>query len=502
MKRFLIQVIILSCALGGGKLAAQDSPPGREGTETSTQATGTEAFTQAPGAEATPGPGFATPILTETPVGRNAAKRWTLRECIEYAQCHNIQLLQQELSQEDAKIAHSQSRLDYLPSINASAGAGVSFNRVLQEGTYEFLRNSTDSDMSLSVSAGMDLFAGMKKLHTLKLSELNLKANLLSTEKMKDDLALNITAAYLEILFSEEKVKIAEAHIQTISMQVDQTQKLVEAGKNTVSDLLQMQAQLAEAEHDIIIARNQRTLAYFNLCQMLEIEDFMNFAVMAPEELVMDMRVSLSSVDEIMETARNLPQIGQARLNVEIADRNIRLAGSAYYPSLYLSAGYGSSWSELHRNRMNFGTQLKNFAQGSISLNLSIPIFNSLSTRNNVKSQKISLQRAEYDMLIVEKQLKKEIQQALIDANGAMEQYDSSLKNVATTEESFRIIEQRYSLGTASPVDYSVALYNLINARSQLTQAKYQYIFKTTILDFYKGNRSYTIGCEQWTIDG
>ncbi len=282
-------------------------------------------------------------------------------------------------------------------------------------------------------------------------------------------------------------------------MQVEQSKKLVDAGKNTQSDLLQIQSQLADAEHESITARNQLKLSYFNLCQMLEIDDFMNFAVMAPEELVMDTNLSLSSADDIIEAAQHLPQIGRAKLDVEIADRNVSLARSAYYPTLRLSAGYGTSWSDVSTN--SFSTQLKNSASGSVSLSLNIPIFNSFSVRNNVKSQKIAYRMAEYDMHIVQKQLNKEIQQALIDATGALEQYHSSLKTVATTEESFRIIEQRYNIGAASPVDYSVALYNLINARSQLTQAKYQYIFKTKILDFYKGDRSYSIGGEAFSID-
>ncbi len=447
MRSILLQTaIILACLFAGGKLQAQDTRPEPDG-----------------------------------------AKRWTLQECIRYAQEHNIQILQQELSQEDAELARLQSRLDYLPSVNASAGTGVSFGRVLDQTSYEFIENTTNADMSLSVSAGMDLFGGMKKLHTLRRSELNLRANLLSIEKAKNDLALNVTAAYLDILFAEERVKISSSQIATLGLQVEQSRQLVDAGKNTLSDLLQMQSQLADAEYQSILTRNQRTMAYFNLCQLLEIEDYANFSVIAPEELSVDGDTRPSSSGEIVEAAQQLPQIGRAKLDVEIADRNVRLARSSYYPTLRLSGGYGSSASEIHRDRMNFGTQLKNFASGSISLSLSIPIFNSLSARNNVKAQKTAYRRAEYDMLIVEKQLNKEIEQAVIDANSALEQYNSSLLTVETNEESFRMIEQRYNLGAASPVDYSVALYNLVNARSQLAQAKYQYIFKTKILDFYKG---------------
>jgi outer membrane protein len=343
-------------------------------------------------------------------------------------------------------------------------------------------------DGSASVSAGMDLFGGMRNLHSLRRSELNLEATLLSIEKAKNDLALNVTAAYLDVLFAEERVMIADAHIKTLQMQVEQSQQMVDAGKSTMSDLLQIQSQLADAEYQRISTRNQRQLAYFSLCQLLEIDDYADFSVITPESLTIDTAVALPSTDNVMNAAQDLPQIGRAKLDVEIADRSVRFARSSYYPTLSLSAGYSTSVSERMIKEMNFNSQFRNNAGGSVSLRLSIPIFNSLSTRNNVKAQKIAYRAAEYDMLLAQKQLNREVQQAFIDATGAAEQYNSATQNVSTNEESFRIMEQRYNLGAASPVDYSMALYNLINARSQLAQAKYQYIFKTKILDFYMGS--------------
>lgn len=446
MRTILLQAVILLCAVSGGRLSAQDAMPGGEGRQ-----------------------------------------RWTLEECIEYAREHNIQILQQELSLEDAELENLQSKLDYLPSVNASAGTGISFGRVPDETTFEIIENTSNTNMNLSASAGLDLFGGMRKLHTLRRSQLNLDATLLSIEKAKNDLALNVTAAYLDILFAEERVGISESQIATLRLQVEQSRQLVDAGKNTMSDLLQMQSQLADAEYQNILTRNQRTMAYFNLCQLLEIEDYTNFAIVAPENISIDPGLPPPSAAGIIEEAQALPQIGRAKLGVEIADRNIRLARSSYYPTLRLSGGYGSSYSEVQQQFMNFGRQLRNNANGYISLSLSVPIFNSLSARNNVRAQKTAYRRAEYDMMIVQKQLNKEIEQAVIDATGALEQYYSSFQTVLTNEESFRMIEQRYNLGAASPVDYSMALYNLTNARSQLAQAKYQYIFKSKILDFYRG---------------
>lgn len=422
---------------------------------------------------------------------------WNLQTCIQYAQENNIELQQQELSIEDATLAKRQAQLNYIPSVNTSFNSGTSVGRVLDPTTYEFRENSSNTDFSGSVSAGTELFAGMKKLHQLKKSELGLKNMLTQVEKARNDLSLNITAAYLDVLFSEEKVLIADQQISTLEMQVEQVTKLVEMGRKTMGDLLQLQSDLANARFQNIEAHNTRTLAYFNLCQMLEIEEFEQFRIVIPQSISISLAAISESPEIILEKAQVLPQVESAKLALNMADRDVSIAKAGMYPSLNVSTGYGSSFSNGRKKpdltnpatyvHYPFGEQIRDNANFYISFGLSIPIFNSLSARNNVKSYKIAKRRAEYDYMITQKGLNKEIRQAFINATGAFEQYGASLQNVATTEETFRMIEEKYNLGAASAVDYSIALYNLVNARSQLAQAKYSYLFKTKILDFYKG---------------
>ena len=407
--------------------------------------------------------------------GLPAAAPWTLQECIRYAQENNIEIQRQELSIEDAELARKQTRLNYIPSVSASVGSGTSFGRVLDPTTYEFRENSSNTDLSASLSLGTEVFAGMRKYHQLKKSDLALQDMLLQVDKARNDLSLNITAAYLDVLFAEEKVTIASQRTRTLTLQVEQTQMLVESGRKTMGDLLQLQADLADAQFQDIEAKNNRTLAYFTLCR--------DGVAVGP--------------GEIYEMAQELPQVKSAGLAMDMADRDISIAKSGLYPTLSLSAGYGSSFSNGRQKpdinnpatyiQYPFKDQIRDNASYHISLSLSIPIFNSLSARNNVKSYRIARHRAEYDYMIMQKNLNKEIRQAYIDAVGAYEQYEAAAKNVTTTEEAFRMLEEKYNLGAASPVDYSIALYNLVNARSQLAQAKYSYLFKTKILDFYRG---------------
>ena len=429
--------------------------------------------------------------------GLPAAAPWTLQECIRYAQENNIEIQRQELSIEDAELARKQTRLNYIPSVSASVGSGTSFGRVLDPTTYEFRENSSNTDLSASLSLGTEVFAGMRKYHQLKKSNLALQDMLLQVDKARNDLSLNITAAYLDVLFAEEKVTIASQRYPNAHVAGRTDANAGGIGTQNHGRPAAIAADLADAQFQDIEAKNNRTLAYFTLCQLLEIDDYETFRILIPESMPVSRDGVAVGPGEIYEMAQELPQVKSAGLAMDMADRDISIAKSGLYPTLSLSAGYGSSFSNGRQKpdinnpatyiQYPFKDQIRDNASYHISLSLSIPIFNSLSARNNVKSYRIARHRAEYDYMIMQKNLNKEIRQAYIDAVGAYEQYEAAAKNVTTTEEAFRMLEEKYNLGAASPVDYSIALYNLVNARSQLAQAKYSYLFKTKILDFYRG---------------
>ena len=426
---------------------------------------------------------------------------WTLKECINHALENNIELQRTALTIDEARIARKQSRLNFIPSLNAGSSSTTTFGRILTPDTYDFRGNSTITDATASVQASTVIFAGLRKHHEAKRSDLGLQAALLKLHEAHDDIALNVTAAYLEVLFAKENIKITEKQLETLVLQVEQTSAQVDEGNGLLSDLLQLQAQMAEAEYDMLEADNELILAYFELAQLLEIRDYHSFTVVFPEHYNMTLLSDLSSSEEIYSMAQSLPQIEAAKVHVSIAETDIKIAKGALYPTLTLTGGYGSSYSDgVHKSlhdpenaanyieaRYPFKEQIRNNASAYIYFNLNIPIFNSATARNNVRIKNIALQRANYDLQLTRKQVSVEIQQAFIDAHSALEQYNASVRNVDIIEETFLLIKQEYNLGRATPVDYSIALYNLINAESQLIQAKYQYIFSSKILDFYRG---------------
>ncbi len=416
---------------------------------------------------------------------------FSLKQCIIYAQEHNIQILRQQEEVRTADINVLQAKLNYIPSLSAGVGASTSFGRSRDESQYAVNPNTTAFSASGSVGLSTELFGGLEKYHSLKRAELNLRSTLLGIEKAKNDLALNVTAAYLEILFAEERVKISENQVATLREQLARTSKLVEAGKATEGERLQLEAQLADAENELISLKGSRTMAYFNLSQLLEIDDYENFRIVIPEALTIGSG-QLPSAEEIIEQAQSLPQIADAQVKMEIARRNLSIARAAYYPTLSLSAGYGSSYYELLQPKPVMGTdpfftQWRDKGSSYFSLNLNIPIWNSLRTRNNVRMNKVAQTQAEFDLQLARKQLRKEVQTASIDVTTAYEEYIASQKNVETNEESFRHVQRKFDAGAATSVDYNVALGNLVKAQGRLAQALFQYVFKTKILDFYMG---------------
>ena len=216
---------------------------------------------------------FFTAVFQTVTVASAQEKHWTLEECIAYAYEHNIEIKQQELTAESKRLAVAESKWSYTPSVSASAGYSLSTGRVLDETTYEFLENETVAGSNASLGASVPLFGGLRNHYNLRRAKLDLRSSLLAVEKMRNDVRMNVTAYYLEILCAEETIRDAEQVVAELRIQEEKTAKKVEARKVTTADLLQIRSQLADAENDVLTARNTYDIARLNLCQLLEIDD-------------------------------------------------------------------------------------------------------------------------------------------------------------------------------------------------------------------------------------
>jgi outer membrane protein len=421
-----------------------------------------------------------------------AQESWTLTGCISYAFENNIRLKQQALSVDMAKNNLSQSKLGLLPSVNSGLSEYFRFGRSVDPLTYQFTtENSTGA--SVYVSADMDLFKGLQNWNTIQRNQIDLKKNLADLDKAKNDLALNIARMYLQILFNEELHDITIQQLNITRQQVDRTRILVEAGSLPKGDYLEIQAQMANEELNEVNSRNQLTMSYLDLAQLLDLKNPENFRVQRPTFESVKVLDNLGSVEEVYQSALlTLPQIKSAQLDLQSLERELLITKGRTSPTLSMSSSYGTGYSDRLKDfqtgkTMTLKDQLDFTSQTSLGFSLNVPIFNGWSGRTNIKNAKISVTNGKYQLEIVHNQLLKEIQQAFADATASLERFKASTKSVSALEEAFRYVEQKYNLGMLTSLDYNVAKNNLTKARSELLQAKYNYIFNTRILDFYRG---------------
>lgn len=436
-------------------------------------------------------------LLLSCMPGLAQERRWTLDECIAHAYEHNIEIKARELTAAEKRIALAESKWSYAPDLSVSNSSSLATGRVLDETTYEFVENETVAGNSSSLGANILLFGGLKNYYNLKRAQLDLRSSLLAVEKMRNDVRMNVTAYYLEILCAEETIRDAEQVVAELRIQEEKTAKKVEARKVTTADLLQIRSQLADAENDVLTARNTYDIARLDLCQLLEIDDYTTFRTVAPDVGVPARSGIADSPAEVFDAARELPELEAARVGIDMARRDLQIARTAYWPTLSLSVGYGSSYSDVRQKMFRnpdgtyryeaypFFEQYKDNASSYVSLSLNIPIFGKFTVRKNVQRQKLAIRQAEYALRTAEKQVEKEVTQALIDARTAWERYRGAQRYVASAEEAARQIARKYDLGAATVTDYNAAVSAQVKARSQLLQAKYEYLFKIKVLTYY-----------------
>lgn len=438
-------------------------------------------------------------LLLMGSIGALAQEPWGLERCIQYAISNNITIKQQEQRVAIGENAVKKAQWNQTPSLSASSNNSVSFGRSRDNSNFSSVDKSAWSG-SFGIGSQLNLFNGFSTTTTIAKNKLDLKSELLEVERTRNDISLNIAAAYLQVIFTEELVTISKRQVETTQLQVERTQKLVDAGNLSQSSLLDIRSQQAQEEVALVNAQNQLDIAYLTLKQLLELPVDAQFKIEHPSGLTVNEQYALSTPGILYETSQNLPQIKSAEIKVESAEKGIKLAKSGYYPSFMLSAQYGTSYFNQALEIKGTTTegfpiygkqairdQLDKNQSISIGLNLTIPIFDRFSTKYEVNNARIGYTTAQLDLQQRKNTLYKEISQAHADAVGALKKYAATQKASEALAESFNNIDKKFNVGAANSLDYNTAKNNLSKSESELLQAKYQFIFKTKILDFYKG---------------
>lgn len=417
---------------------------------------------------------------------------WSLQKCIDYALENNIQIKQQGLTAEYYGNQHQQAKFNRLPNLNASVQNNMSFGRsVGSDNTYvDINSNSTSGNLNTNVT----LWNGFVLSNSIKMAEMDLRASLEDMKKAKDDIMLNIAAAYLEILFAQELLIVSEDLLKVTQLQIDRTGKLVEAGSLAKGSLLEIEAQFAREELSVVNAQNRVQLAYLNLYQFLELPATESFKIEKPVLPEIGANLSMiNTLDVFRNAVETKPAVKGAEFRLESVRKQLKVAKGNLLPSL----SFGANYNNLYNNKftypypsqeiMSLNDQLQSNQRYGFGATLSIPLFNRYQGQTQVKNARIQVQDYELQLQSTKNLLRKDIEQAYTNALASFKRYIANQKAVVSSTEAFRYTEEKFNVGMINSVEYNQTKNNLTTAQSDLLQAKYEYIFRTKILDFYNG---------------
>ena len=453
--------------------------------------------------------------------GLSGQQPWSLEDCIRYAMENNIQIKQAVLNTEYSENLLNQSRLGQIPNLNASSNYSYSWGRALDQTTYQFTDDQQINSLSMGVTSSANLFNGLRTRNTIERNRLNLMASYEDVEKIRNDISLNIAAAYLSILFNKELVAVTGSQLEITGQQVERTRKMVDAGRLAQGSFLEIQAQYAAEELNLVNAENQLEISLLNLQQILDLPVDTAFDVSIPDLPDPGDNLMVIDADQVFLTAeQEMPEIKSARLQVESSERDLKIAESGRYPRIFISANYNSGFSDIRQKVVDineidnpqievtgggdpvyslypqtipiygsypFFEQIRDNTSVGLGAGISVPIFNGWQVQTNVANAHIQLENQRLELQNRRNVLYASIQQAFADALAALKKFTASEQALIAMEESFKYTEKKFEVGLVNTVDYNTSKNQLSATQSDLLQAKYDFIFKTRILNFYRG---------------
>ena len=445
-------------------------------------------------------------------------REWSLEECISYAQVHNISVEQQQLNIKMTQANLLQAKGSMLPNINAGASHTYQYGRTVDRYTNTFANSQVISD-NFYLSSSVTLFSGMQNYNTLKQNQFALEASKYQVKQTQYDIGMSVANAYLNILYTEEQLVVAEQQASLTKAQTDRMKKLVEVGAQAKGTLLDLASQFAIEEVNAVAAQNAVTMAYLNLTQLMNLDSVVGFVIAKPNLKMPTENILSSTPEQIYQIAiATQPGVKKAKMDFQSADVGVAVAIGAVSPSITLQGSLGTGYSGLAKdlssstfngvdtigvtsggdymllpsytntyNTTSFSDQFNNNANKSIGVQINIPIFNRFQVTSNISKAKIQRESAQLSVDLVAQQLKKNIAQAFADAKAAFLKYQATQKAIDAAKESFTYTENKFNVGASNTIDYNNAKNNLAKAESNLLQAKYDYIFRMKVLDYYQG---------------
>ena len=464
-------------------------------------------------------------FLALAPLNSSAQKAWTLQRCLDHAFEHNIQIKLGELGETSAAIGTQSAQGAFLPNLNGNLSHGYNFGRTIDPFTNQFVESAAIRSNSFGLSTGMVLFNGFQNHLNLRRAKLAQSSAEAQREIAENNVVLTIAGAFLNVLFQEEFVRVAEFNRQATARQVDRMRSMVAAGAAAEFDLYDVEAQLASDEANIVSTKNALGLAKLNLVQLLQLPaaEADEFELVRPSDEDLE-RSNLPPSPEaaVAFALGSFPEIRQAELQVEDAFIGLDIAKSGRYPRLFASYNIGTGYSGASRSidgaptleefvlgslvvddstsydlvaqqevynfiTTPFDDQLSQNFNQSVFFSMSVPIFNNFSVKSSIEQAEVNALRAQYQLEQTKQTLTTSIESAWADARAASQMAVAQEAALVSAERSFLNTEKRYEAGAATAIDYADARTLFDNARVNTLRAKYDLAFKSRILDFYMG---------------
>ncbi len=409
-------------------------------------------------------------------------KQWSLTDCIGYALEKNIQVRKAGVSVSLGELSLQQAKDNLLPSLSATVGENLGFQNVTGTGGETSWKGSSRTNASLS--SGLTLFNGFQLRNQVRQAGLDLKSLQYSADQTTESVSLNIMSAYLQVLYSEEQVINARNQAEATREELALAAERLTLGAIANSDYLQVKTQLASEESSLATAVNNLKMAKLNLMQLMEYPVDESFEIARPDiDAFISTAPAADAVSVYQEALEVKPQIKIASINRENASIDLEMARAGFLPSLSLSAGMSTGFTEA----AEMGAQLKNGFSPSVGLSASVPIFRNNQNKTAVSRAKYGITTAELDELNTRNQLRKEVEQAVLDAESALISYQAALNRYDSSVETYNLSEEKFKLGAMNSVDFLIQKTNLTAAESNLLQAKYELVYSHKIIDFYRG---------------
>ena len=428
-------------------------------------------------------------------------KIWTLNECVQYAIKNNITIQQTALDLQTNAVTKKAALGSFLPSANANASHSwnIGLNQNITTG---LLENQTTQFTSAGVNANITIYNGLQNQNRLRRANLAILASQYQLSKIENDVSLNVANAFLQILFSKENLKVLLEQLSNDDKQLQRTTELVTAGVVPRGDLLDSKATVAADKQRIVIAENTLFISKLSLAQLLQLEDFRDFDIASDEANAFQKSTILNEKPEtILDKAKQeRVELKIAKANLELAEKDIKIAKGAYQPSLtgfygfssrvsYADriTGISSTGSPITSGPLPFFDQFSNNKGHNFGMQLNIPILNGFSVQNNVARAKIALERSKIASKQAELDLERNVYNAINDAKGALNSYESSLIALEARSEAFNYAKEKFAVGLLNTFTLNQAQTLFTNAQSEVIRTKFDYIFKTKVVEFYFG---------------